>query len=253
MKARSKILVFLVVCIIGLGIFGLVRLLISVSRPEPALTVYLSRHELVTPSNSDLYPEVLQKKLALDPLQAWMLDRGIGNGETDDILREVLRYLTINITLDLPDDPLVKYTHYYYLEIINETNRLFEDVYIQFPFIESVDVRRKGSRTAMASLDNGRYIIGDIGPDDTVDVYAWNNRPFYFQEEDGIIMRQGNERVEIIKRQLMGPQSSWVKNNIILVVLLGGLVLFLLQKMFFVIRLCSGKVDPKLGKKISLE
>jgi hypothetical protein len=42
-------------------------------------------------------------------------------------------------------------------------------------------------------------------------------------------------------------------DNLILVALLGGLVLYSAQKMVYVIRMCSKKVDPDIEKRVNLE
>jgi len=105
----------------------------------------------------------------------------------------------------------------------------------------------------MLSPNNDRYPIGDIGPDEVVNVYAWNNRPFYLQEENGIVLRHGSMPIQILPLELVRPDSSWVKDNLLLVVLLGALALFFTQKMVFVIRMCSKTVDPKIGKNLNVE
>jgi hypothetical protein len=253
MKARYNILVFLAACAVSVVIIGLIHTASYISKPRPVPIAHLSRHELITPSNSTLNPENLREKLSEESLRSWMKVHAVEKNDTDSVIHEIYRYLTVNITVDMPDDPFFRYTHYYHLEIENKSDELFENISVRFPSAEAVEVRGRGYVLTELPQNNGKYILGDLEPNEKIDVYAWYNRPFYAQQDNSVVLRHGDHSVHIYNIELVKPERSWVKDNLILVIILGGLLLFIIQKTAYVIRMCSKNVDPKYEKKINLE
>jgi hypothetical protein len=99
--------------VVILGVFGLIGLMATFINPKPNLRAYLSQHELIIPSDSQVLPQILKKKLSEESMLAWMEAEGVKNGKMDETLKEVQRYLTVNVLLDLPDDAIANYTNSY--------------------------------------------------------------------------------------------------------------------------------------------
>jgi hypothetical protein len=253
MKTRHVITIIFAVCVLVMGTVIMIRLLIHLSVTKKDLTAYLYKHELVIPSNSEFNPEILKERLSKESLQEW-IHVNAGQGDVaDKVLADILLYLKVGILLDMPEDPLVQYTHYYHMEITNESDKLFKNVYIRFPDIRAVEIHRDRSDPEVLAPIGNRYTIGDIRPDEQVDIYAWNNRPFLFEEENNIVLRHSDGQSSIIKYIEGQPERSWIRDNIILVIIFGSLILLLAQKMVMVIQSCVKTVEPKIEKRITLE
>ena len=252
MKTRFILIIFLTIGVGGLAIFALISLFTHLTRPLPILTGYLSLNELNVPSDSDLLPEILNGKLTRDALDLWVHVDDRQRQTADEVLDEVAGYLKTYVTWDLSDDPLFRYTHYYRLTIENEGGKTFRKVFVKFPDIQMVEVRRRGMKEEILVPVGGKYFIGDVNPDETLTVYGWNDRPFYVQEESNIVLGHEDGFSEILHYKTVEPRKSWLKQNFFLMVIFIVLIFLLFNKMLLTIRSCIKQLDPKLEDKTTI-
>ena len=251
MKNRSIWLIFFAASIPALALFGLFILVLRLSHPAPVLVGHLYQQEFKTPLNSNLYPEMLEEKITEEAIRTWISRFGDLDPKMDRTLDHIYRFFMTNVLLHLPDDPIFQYTDYYRLEIENSSDREFKNVLVKFPNVRAVEIHRWGSDPMILSPSDNNYAIGDIGPGESVNIYAWNDRPFYFQEENEIILRHDGGLGEVLLYKMVGPRSSWIKNNLILIALLGVLALVMMWKMVMVIQSCVQNIEPDLEKRVS--
>jgi hypothetical protein len=249
MKKKPVIFIFVTILVGSLLIMGLIGLYRYMTRSAPVLTAYLSQHELNIPSDSSLLPDVLTRKLSRDSIGAWINVDRVGKRSADAILDDVAQYLETYVIRDLPDDPLFRYTNYYRLAIENEGQRTFRKVFVKFPDVRSVEVRRRGLSGQMLVPVDDKYFLGDVGPGEKLAVYGWNDRPFYVQEEIGVLVGHEDGLSEVLYYNVLEPVKTWWNQNLFMMVIFIVLIFLLVHRMLLIISSCIKSLDPKLEDK----
>ena len=252
MKTRPLLIIFLTIGAAGLAIFGMVKLYKHMTQYSPVLTGHLSMHELRVPSDSDILPGVLSLKLSRESIAQWVHVSESEKKTAHKILDEVEQYLSTYILWDLSDDPVFNYTNYYRLIIENDSLNTFEKVFVKFPEIRSVEVRRSGMDGQILIPVSDRYFIGDVNPGETLTVLGWSDRPFYVQEENGVILGHDGGHSEVLHQKTVEPGSPWRRQNLFLMVIFIVLIFLLIHRMTLTIYSCIKSLDPKLEDKTTI-
>jgi len=251
MKTRPIKTIIVTLLLGSLAILALIGIFRYLMKTTPVLTGYLSLHEMHLPSDSALQPEILSDRLSKESLTLWVCNRAKNDESCGPLLDTVNEYLHSYVISDLESDPLLRYSHYYRLIIENDGEKPFKDVFVRFPEVVSVELRRSklgGDAEFLVPMDE-KYIIGDINPGQTVTLFGWNDRPFYIDEENKVFLGHKDGLSEILIYKPQKPAYSWVKQNIILLVIIIFLIMLLLQKMVMIISTCKTPLDPELEER----
>jgi len=251
MKTRPIWTLFLTLAAGGLAIIAMIAILRYLMKPSPVLTGYLSTHEMHLPSDSALQPEFLKERLSPEALERWVGNRGTQQGAADPILNEIDDYISKYVLSDIDNDPFFRYTHYYRLIIENKGEEPFRKVYVKFPHVVAVELRRstlENEAEPLVSIE-GRFRVGDIHPGESVTIFGWNDRPFYAQEERDVVLGHEGGLSEILYFKMEKPLESWVKQNVVLLAIFIPLILLLLHKMVLTINTCVRQLDPELEER----
>jgi len=249
---RPLFIILLTIGVGGLATFGMVKLYKHMTHHSPVLTGHLSVHELHVPSDSALLPGILAPKLSRDAFGYWVNVPEREKQTAHKVLDEVEQYLKTYVLWDLSNDPLFYYTHYYRLNIENDSLKTFGKVFVMFPEIRSVEVRRSGMEGEILVPVGNRYFIGDVNPGETVTVYGWSDRPFYVQEENGVTLGHDGGLSEVLHQKTVEPGSPWRKQNLFLMAIFIVLILLLVHRMTLTIYSCIQSLDPKLEDKTTI-
>ena len=251
MKTKPIWTIFLTLAAGGLAIIAMIGILRYLMKPSPVLTGYLSTHEKHLPSDSALQPEFLKARLSREALERWVGNRGRHPEVFDPVIDDINDYISTQVLSDIERDPFLRYTHYYRLLIENEGEEPFRKVYVKFPHVVAAELRRstlENEAEPLVSME-GRFMLGDINPGESVTVFGWNDRPFYAQEERDVVLGHQGGLSEILYFKMDKPVESWVKQNIVLLAIFIPLILLLLHKMVLTINTCVRQLDPELEER----
>ncbi|MBN2719977.1 MAG: hypothetical protein JXR72_02615 [Proteobacteria bacterium] len=251
MKTKPIWTIFLTLAAGGLAIIAMIAILRYLTKPSPVLTGYLSTHEMHLPSDSALQPEFLKARLSREALERWVGNRERQQEVIDLVIADVDDYISTHILSDIENDPFFRYSHYYRMIIENEGEEPFRKVYVKFPHVAAAEVRRstlENEAEPLVSME-GRFGVGDINPGESVTIFGWNDRPFYVQEEQDVVLGHQGGLSEILYFKMEKPVESWVKQNIVLLVIFISLILLLLHKMVLTINTCVRQLDPDLEER----